>query len=78
VLEHLKCSRLAVGLADELQRSRIRSGLLPICSYCKRIRDDRNYWREVESYVRLHSQVEFSHGICPRCITEHFPEVPQS
>ncbi len=78
VVEHLEFRRLAVGLADALQRTRVLSGLLPICSYCKRIRDDRNYWSEVESYVRSHSQVEFSHGICPRCLTEHFPEFPQS
>ncbi|WP_020471902.1 response regulator [Zavarzinella formosa] len=42
-------------------------GLLPICSYCKSIRDDKNYWHQVESYVRSHSKAEFSHGICPGC-----------
>jgi len=42
-------------------------GILPICSYCKKIRDDRNYWQNVESYVADHSQAEFSHGICPSC-----------
>ena len=49
VVEHLECRRLVVGLADGLRRSRILSGLLLTCSYFKRIRDDRNYWREVES-----------------------------
>jgi hypothetical protein len=53
---------------------RILSGLLPICGYCKRIRDDRDYWREVESYVRSQAPVDFSHGICPRCMAERFPE----
>jgi len=42
-------------------------GLLPICSYCGKIRDDRNYWRQVESYFREHSDPAFSHGVCPDC-----------
>ena len=43
------------------------SGLLPICSYCKRIRSDQDYWEQVDSYVAHHSDVKFSHGICPSC-----------
>ncbi len=42
-------------------------GLLPICSYCKRIRNDRNYWQRVESYIAEHSEAEFTHGVCPQC-----------
>ncbi len=42
-------------------------GLLPICAYCKKIRDDRNYWQQVESYITSHSEAQFSHGICPDC-----------
>jgi sigma-B regulation protein RsbU (phosphoserine phosphatase) len=42
-------------------------GLLPICSYCKKIRDDQNYWQQVEAYVGKHSQAKFSHSICPQC-----------
>ncbi|MEC4672757.1 MAG: response regulator [Nitrospirota bacterium] len=42
-------------------------GLLPICSYCKKIRDDGNYWHQVEEYISHHSEVKFSHGICPNC-----------
>lgn len=42
-------------------------GLLPICMYCKRIRNDQNYWQQVESYIRQHSEAEFTHGICPNC-----------
>ena len=42
-------------------------GLLPICSYCKRIRTDENYWQQVESYISEHTQARFSHGICPPC-----------
>ena len=43
-------------------------GLLPICSYCKRVRNDQNYWEQVESYVTQHSDARFSHGICPPCL----------
>lgn len=43
------------------------SGLLPICSNCKKIRDDNGYWGQIESYIRDHSEAEFSHGICPEC-----------
>ena len=45
-------------------------GLLPICSYCKRIRGDDQYWRQVESYIADHSDAQFSHGICPACYVE--------
>ena len=42
-------------------------GLLPICSYCKRIRGDDQYWQQVEGYIADHSEAQFSHGICPAC-----------
>jgi response regulator RpfG family c-di-GMP phosphodiesterase len=51
------------------QVKRLR-GLLPICSYCKKIRDEGNYWHRVESYLTEHAEVEFSHGICPACYTD--------
>ena len=43
-------------------------GLLPICAWCKKIRDDRNYWHQVETYVAMHSAAEFTHSICPQCL----------
>jgi sigma-B regulation protein RsbU (phosphoserine phosphatase) len=43
------------------------TGLLPICSYCKRIRSDKNYWEQVDSYITEHTDAHFSHGICPPC-----------
>ncbi len=46
-------------------------GLIPICAYCKRIRDDENFWQGVESYIGARSSAEFSHGICPECHTTH-------
>ncbi len=54
-------------LEDALKRVKQLSGLLPICSYCKKIRDDSNYWQQVESYVTHHSEAQFSHSICPSC-----------
>ena len=42
-------------------------GLLPICSYCKKVRDDGNYWQQVDAYISAHSEAQFSHGICPTC-----------
>ena len=53
----------------EVALSQVRSlrGLLPICAYCKKIRDDRSYWQEVEGYITKHSEAQFSHSICPGC-----------
>ena len=56
-----------VELEAALSRVRQLQGLLPICSYCKRVRDDQNYWQQVDSYVSKHTEVEFSHSICPAC-----------
>lgn len=50
------------------------SGIVPICSYCKQIRDDGGYWRKVEEYVASHSDAQFSHGICPDCMKKYFPD----
>ena len=57
-------------LRDALASVKQLGGLLPICSYCKKIRDDHNYWQQVESYVGEHSHAKFSHSICPQCYEE--------
>lgn len=49
-------------------------GILPICSFCKKIRDDEGYWQQVEVYLRERSAANFSHGICPACLQQHYPE----
>ena len=54
-------------LEDALARVKQLQGLVPICSYCKKIRDDSNYWQQLESYLSDHSEATFSHGICPDC-----------
>lgn len=51
------------------------SGLLPICASCKKIRDDTGYWQQIETYIRSHSEAEFTHGICPDCKKTYFPSV---
>jgi PAS domain S-box-containing protein len=50
-------------------------GLLPICASCKRVRDDQGYWRQVELYVQQHSSAQFTHGICPSCMTSEWSEL---
>jgi len=54
-------------LEQALARVKLLHGLLPICSYCKKIRDDKNYWQQVDAYVAEHSEAQFSHSICPDC-----------
>ena len=50
------------------------SGMLPICANCKKIRDDKGYWNQIEAYIGDHSEAEFSHGICPDCAKKLYPE----
>ncbi len=65
----LELARRVEELEAALQQVKQLQGLLPICAYCKRIRDDQNYWHEVEGYIGTHADVRFSHGICPACWT---------
>lgn len=58
------------NLQEALAEIKTLSGLLPICSKCKKIRDDKGYWNQIETYIKKHSQAEFSHGICPECSDE--------
>ena len=55
-------------LGEALDANKILHGLLPICSYCKKVRDDKNYWHQVENFVTSRSSAKFSHGICPDCM----------
>jgi phosphoserine phosphatase RsbU/P len=69
-LQHALAERVQ-ELEAALFREKQLQGLLPICCYCKKIRDDRNYWHQVETYMAQHAQVQFSHSVCPEC-TEKF------
>lgn len=65
-------------LEQALARVRQLQGLLPICAYCKRIRDDQNYWNQVETYIAEHTDVQFTHGICPSCFDRVIQDVPDA
>ena len=66
--------RLIIELKQSMENVRLLSGLLPICAQCKKIRDDSGYWEQLESYVSKHSDVMFSHGLCPECASKLYPE----
>ena len=68
-------TRTTIALKDSLARNRLLGALLPICANCKKIRDDQGYWNNVERYVSEHSDVQFSHGVCPECLPKLFPGV---
>lgn len=67
--------RLNLELKKALDEVRTLSGLLPMCSYCKRIRNDEGYWQQVDAYISAHTGARVSHGYCPDCFREHFPEL---
>lgn len=88
------CARLQVGvrvvqlqselaervkeLEDALEQVNQLQGYLPICSYCKNIRNDENYWQRIESYIEAHSDASFTHSICPDCYQKHVePELAE-
>ena len=62
-------------LQAALAKVKLLSGLLPICASCKKIRDDGGYWHQVEVYIQSHSEAEFSHGLCPDCVQELYPDL---
>ena len=66
--------RLILELQEAISQVKTLSGLLPICASCKKIRDDKGYWNQIESYIKDHSEAEFSHSICPDCAKRLYPE----
>jgi len=87
-VELLARMRSALRLKREMDRRKAREqeleqalsevknlrGLLPICGQCKKIRDDQGQWQAVESYIKAHSEADFSHSICPECLNKHYPQ----
>jgi CheY-like chemotaxis protein len=65
-------------LQQALREVRQLKELLPICMYCKKIRDDQNYWHQIESYLHQHTKTDFSHGICPECYDRYMAERKRS
>ena len=66
--------KLIKKLQDALDKIKVLRGIIPICASCKKIRDDKGFWNQIESYIREHSEAEFSHGICPDCAKKLYPE----
>ena len=67
-LKNVELSRMNDQLRDALADVKRLQGLLPICANCKKVRDDDGYWQQIESYISEHSEVHFSHGVCPECM----------
>lgn len=70
-----KLAQQAADLRDALAKIKTLSGFIPICASCKKIRDDRGYWSQIEKYITEHSDAQFSHGICPDCAHRLYPNI---
>jgi GAF domain-containing protein len=68
VMALLELRRVSTHLANALEQVKTLQELLPICAWCKRIRDDEGYWNQVEAYIHKHMGADFTHGICPQCL----------
>ena len=66
-------NHLVIRLQDALSQIKTLSGLLPICSSCKKIRDDGGYWKKIELYLKQHSDLELTHSLCPQCSAKYLP-----
>jgi hypothetical protein len=67
-----KLNEAVTQLSSEVKTLR---GILPICSFCKKVRNDKGYWDRVDVYIKQHTEAEFSHSVCPDCWNEHYPEM---
>jgi hypothetical protein len=63
------------ALETSLKEIKTLKGIIPICSYCKKIRDDMDHWHNLEAYIENNSQANMSHGICPDCLRTHYPDI---
>lgn len=72
---HIKLHKTMQELNEALSQVKTLSGFLPICMHCKKIRDDSGYWNQIESYIRKHSEAQFSHSICKECAQKHYPDM---
>ncbi len=72
--KNAELERLNTELQTSINEVKTLSGLLPICSGCKKIRNDRGYWEQLESYIMTHSDAEFTHGLCPDCLAKFYPD----
>jgi GAF domain-containing protein len=72
VINQLELRRVSAGLSDALARVHTLAGMLPICGWCKNVRDDQGYWQNVESFLKTRTEADLTHGICPDCAKKHF------
>lgn len=70
-----KTKKLIQQLQDALAKVKLLSGLIPICSSCKKIRNDKGFWEQVESYICAHSEADFTHSVCPDCAKRLYPDI---
>jgi GAF domain-containing protein len=77
VVLQLELRRTSAQLADSLKKIKLMEGLIPICSYCKGIRNDDGFWLKVERFMEEHGDINFTHGVCDDCMREQFPEVAE-
>ncbi|MDF1563159.1 MAG: PAS domain S-box protein [Deltaproteobacteria bacterium] len=67
--------RLIGQLTKAIEEIKSLRGILPLCSFCKKVRDDQGYWQQVDVYIRDHLLADISHSICPECVKKHYPEL---
>jgi hypothetical protein len=68
-------NQLINELQEALKEIKTLKGILPFCSYCKKIRDDKGYWEKVDVYIHKYSQADISHSICPECAKKHYSDL---
>ena len=67
--------KLVCDLQEAMAKIKTLNGLIPICSSCKKMRDDKGYWNSVEEYIKIHSEADFTESVCPSCMTKFYPSL---
>lgn len=74
-LELIARIRLHIELKRAREEIRTLKGILPLCSFCKKVRDDAGYWSRVDTYIERNTDLDVSHGVCPDCMKQHYPDI---
>ncbi len=77
-LGEARLTQINANLRQALSEVRTLRGILPLCSFCKKIRDDQGYWNQVDVYLKQHSEADVSHSVCPECAAKHYPKFIKS
>lgn len=67
--------KVELELQETITEIKTLEGILPLCMHCKNIRDDKGYWNQLEAHISKHTEAQFSHSICDKCLEEHYPEL---